>query len=512
MRPGFLVAVVAAVSAILASASCRDPTEITLEITTDLPCSAVLANGGVAIRVGSPANVEGELAQQIEARTCVKGRIGSLVVVPSDAIDDQVAIFVAAGATSPTAACTRQSPKGCVLARRVLHYIPHTPLKLPIELSASCVDKACAPNETCHKGQCRSDTVPCGAGGVCEVPPEDAGVVDAAIDAPCTTCGGVCVDLTTSALHCGACNLACKGECRGGICRLLTANAMPDELTTKGCLAIAGTPPEVFWTMQRTPSGTSALYAADRSGDTLAALEGQIADLGGVSAGNNHVVYGVTTAGTAILRSTQTGSHTPELALASIPSAGHVAAVGRSTQLDRACWTTVGDALLRCTGWNGQVPAPGGGEFVALGPSVVGVGGCVGGIVLADVATGLTSVLAVAGAGIRGLAARRDADVFYATQGPALKLVTVKPSVQVAVTALDTLARPGLGIAYDAAGDAIYWVEDEGGGLTSIHGRPVLAGGTARTIAANQKGAYCVAVDDQAVYWLSAGVPHKAPK
>ena len=219
-------------------ASCREPTEVTLELATDLDCATVLANGGVVIRVGSPASVETDLALRVEATTCVNGRIGSLVVLPSDSVDDQVAIFVTEGATAKTDACSRQNPKGCILARRVLRYVPHTPLKLPIELAVSCIDKPCSPGETCNRGQCRSDTVTCNSSGVCDVPPSDvpdAGAADAATDAACSgsgtqlRCGGVCLDVSTNPSHCGACDLPCKGECQGGICRLLTTSVMADE-------------------------------------------------------------------------------------------------------------------------------------------------------------------------------------------------------------------------------------------------------------------------------------------
>jgi hypothetical protein len=287
---------------------------------------------------------------------------------------------------------------------------------------------------------------------------------------------------------------------------------MPDEATTKGCLGVAGTPPEVFWTMQRTQSGASAVFAIDRAGGTPVALEQQIGDLGGLAVGAGHVVYGVTSAGIAVIHSAKSGTHTFDPNLASIISGGHVTAVGRSAVTDQACWTTIGDQALRCTAWTGKVPTQGG-EFIALSPGVVAVGGLGNGVQFADLATGNTATFNGAGVGVRGLAARSDQDVFYATQGPALTAITVT-SVQSAFAPIDTLTHPGLGIAFDAPTESIYWVEDDGngGGTTSIHQRPLSVSGTQRTIATGQIGASCIAVDDQAVYWLSGGIPHKAPK
>ncbi|HEX7604214.1 MAG TPA: hypothetical protein VF316_21495, partial [Polyangiaceae bacterium] len=112
---------------------------------------------------------------------------------------------------------------------------------------------------------------------------------------------------------------------------------------------------------------------------------------------------------------------------------------------------------------------------------------------------------------VRGVAARSDANFVYYTEGPALRVLTASALPSLASTPLDTLTHPGLGIAYDALTEAVYWVEDDTG-ATSIHSRPLAVNGTQRTLATNQKGANCIAVDDQAVYWLSNGVPYKMPK
>src|SRR5512137_2909405 len=75
------------------SAACREPTQITLEITTDVPCDKL---SDVAITTGpTTAGVEGSAITLLTSK-CDKatGRIGSLVVVPSGSVDDAVAIKV----------------------------------------------------------------------------------------------------------------------------------------------------------------------------------------------------------------------------------------------------------------------------------------------------------------------------------------------------------------------------------------------------------------------------------
>ena len=74
--------------------SCLDPTEIKLEITTDVPCTTLADNGGVAISVGPPG--DDSVAPTAVASKCETedGGVGSLVVVPSADIADDVGIRV----------------------------------------------------------------------------------------------------------------------------------------------------------------------------------------------------------------------------------------------------------------------------------------------------------------------------------------------------------------------------------------------------------------------------------
>ena len=77
--------------------SCLEPTQIMLEITTDVPC-ATLQGGmaGVAITVGTPAEVE-EMAPTVvvPASECIDGFIGTMRVVPNTSPDAPLGIKVA---------------------------------------------------------------------------------------------------------------------------------------------------------------------------------------------------------------------------------------------------------------------------------------------------------------------------------------------------------------------------------------------------------------------------------
>lgn len=159
--------------------ACREPTEITLEVTTDAPCSEVVTT---FFYVGRPGGDAGAPAAEAPKR-CVNGRIGSLVVVPSGGEDEAIEARVVTGLAGSQ--CDVDPTKGCIEARRSLRYIPHTPLVLPIVMSKSCVDVRCPVAQTCVAGACVSDVVDVDrcVNGRCDLtspPPGDAGPIQCA--------------------------------------------------------------------------------------------------------------------------------------------------------------------------------------------------------------------------------------------------------------------------------------------------------------------------------------------
>ena len=148
---------------------CQPPTEITLEISTDIACGELR---GTAITVGGAGEIEGKDATTVTSTCSSDGRIGSLVVVPSGASNEHVALKIVAGRNYPVDDCRpsadpahnygpHDSPStGCVVARRELSFIRHTPLKLDIDLRSSCVGEPCRPDQTCVGGSCVSSTIP----------------------------------------------------------------------------------------------------------------------------------------------------------------------------------------------------------------------------------------------------------------------------------------------------------------------------------------------------------------
>jgi hypothetical protein len=140
-------------------AACLGPTEIMLDVRTNVVCSNPESWRGVAVSVGQPgADVESR-SPVLTTTTCgVDGEIGTLAVVPTGSKDAQVGIRVVAGITRNPEDCAAQGYDGCIVARRTVAYLPHQSQHLLIELTSDCLGNACDLNHTCVNGSC-TDTV-----------------------------------------------------------------------------------------------------------------------------------------------------------------------------------------------------------------------------------------------------------------------------------------------------------------------------------------------------------------
>lgn len=198
MRHGRLVFSFGVLVCIALAASCREPTQITLRITTSEKCADLT---GVQIVVGPDADIaQGRFAKHSPAAVThdctasgTTNLIGTLVVTPGQSAG---IVIVAAGVTQggvegpePAACADKDSEKHCIIARRSFSFIDHTSLTLPIDLDPLCVGKVCDPASTCFKGSCVNDAVGC-QGDACGLPQEtgtgsgsDASSSDGAYDA-----------------------------------------------------------------------------------------------------------------------------------------------------------------------------------------------------------------------------------------------------------------------------------------------------------------------------------------
>ena len=231
-------------------ADCAEPTQIEIDVRTD-GCP-VVKNTGIAVT--TPARVdEADLtiftprAEGCEARP--RDRIGTLVLHPSGAKDAEVAVRIVTGVDRTAQDCGKGPYDGCIVARRILRFVPGTSQKVIVIMSRACVGKDCALGGECQSGQCVSTASDGGlADGAPEPEPADAGdpeaKADAAADAdagvdPCASCtgagttcnGGMCtIDCAagadcTGATVCGP-GLDCTVRCSAaGVCEDLTCAA-----------------------------------------------------------------------------------------------------------------------------------------------------------------------------------------------------------------------------------------------------------------------------------------------
>jgi hypothetical protein len=216
-------------------AGCRAPTQIVVEVTTDVPCNEAK---GTTITVGRFLETDSRdpVAETVQ---CKDGRVGSLVVVPSGERDDQVEIKVVLAENREVQTCRPPGyGPGCIVARRGLRFIPSESLSLPIKMARACSGVLCPQDQTCVRGVCVSSKVPdCSSrcdeeillqepdAGVDATPsPVDATIRDAPADAPVILDAPVdaCPDPQTYATdprNCGRCGHDCLGAaCTAGRC------------------------------------------------------------------------------------------------------------------------------------------------------------------------------------------------------------------------------------------------------------------------------------------------------
>jgi hypothetical protein len=165
VRPLLTAAAVFALTGATLS-SCVDPTQITVDITTDIDCKAV---SGTQITVGRLGDLDGKRYPTAVTQSCKNGRIGSIVVVPSGGIEETVAIAVVAGVDgTDVETCRPPYAKGCIAARRSLRFSPHASLRVLVPLSRACDGVACPTTQTCRAGACVGATIT--STGACAAP------------------------------------------------------------------------------------------------------------------------------------------------------------------------------------------------------------------------------------------------------------------------------------------------------------------------------------------------------
>jgi hypothetical protein len=170
MRRG-RTAFVAISAGVAAVASCQDPTELTLHVTTSAKCADF---GGTAIAVGPDVGVteshfdQGFVRATTPATRCdSSGLIGTLVVTPGGGGGSVLVAAAVRGhdgtLLSPLecADMKNATSDSCIIARRSFTFSNHHALVLPIDLDPRCAGVSCTPGNTCYRGGCVDESVAC---------------------------------------------------------------------------------------------------------------------------------------------------------------------------------------------------------------------------------------------------------------------------------------------------------------------------------------------------------------
>ncbi len=152
---------------------CKEPTQITLDLRTDIPWEP---GRHVAISAATYREPSKPLAvTQSDWQT--DGRVGTFVITPQNDKNGRVWIRAVAGLDRDPSLCNMNAPNGCVFARRNLSFMEHTPLLIEMSLHRSCAGKACDETRTCNAiGDCVSaevDPRTCARPAGCSLPDDD---------------------------------------------------------------------------------------------------------------------------------------------------------------------------------------------------------------------------------------------------------------------------------------------------------------------------------------------------
>ena len=130
---------------------------VALNITTNVDCNLLESQGGVKIVIGgSGEDLDTKPPVAATNNQCSLSQfqggenpVGTFVVIPDQGGGSSEAfeVLVVAGYQKSLSDCTAPAYAGCIVARRELSFVPHTPLTLPIALDKECVNNVCGGSE-----------------------------------------------------------------------------------------------------------------------------------------------------------------------------------------------------------------------------------------------------------------------------------------------------------------------------------------------------------------------------
>lgn len=169
--------VVFALGSLLAiTTRCASPTEVVVDVYTEVDCTKS-ATAALVVGPTLAALRSSGVTSTLSACAPSTQRSGRVVLSPSGERDAPIAFQVVTrnDAEDPERTCTGSSTAGCIIARRQLRFVPGASTRVDVALRLSCVDKPCAPEETCRNGLCEGAAVreDCLGGACLDAPPAE---------------------------------------------------------------------------------------------------------------------------------------------------------------------------------------------------------------------------------------------------------------------------------------------------------------------------------------------------
>jgi alpha-tubulin suppressor-like RCC1 family protein len=164
------------VASLAAALSCKEPTQTTVLVRTNVPYRA---NVSMALWSSSTGSFPlGAVPQVTSADPWLDdGTLGDVVITPRASASEALTLRVVLGIGRDPAGCSDMAPKGCIVARRKLSFVPRTRLRVPIVLHLACEGVVCDESSTCnYLGRCVSATVDpnaCSSAKGCELPGDE---------------------------------------------------------------------------------------------------------------------------------------------------------------------------------------------------------------------------------------------------------------------------------------------------------------------------------------------------
>lgn len=175
IRSRSLALVGGCVLAMAVAPSCKTPTEVTVELASEVGYRGDMA---VAVQIDREGSVEGAPPRVVtKAAWPASGGVGTVVVVPSGDDEDVIMRVVLAAGREPSS-CSATDAAGCVVVRRRVRFARGESTSARIVLRPACLGVFCDAKTSCAvDGRCGSldGDVATSDGGAPDAPIADAG-------------------------------------------------------------------------------------------------------------------------------------------------------------------------------------------------------------------------------------------------------------------------------------------------------------------------------------------------